>query len=310
VGLWLSGATADWGFQFDAWYGSSRYQASRGFYGKNLFRQVYLGTSPTQASGHNCGPAIMSTPPCLVKDTMILAALSGAKYFTTERLVAFCPFDGGGSLRSVREKTQRLILQRGLRQGKDQVGSLVKAAVLNPANDAEMADSGYFASFHPKRNPLPNRNILWRKVFGIQHPGLDIVPNEGKHFVAPVVPTDRPWYKADSPPRLVTPAEVKDGTLEKVLDKACVRRFAASDPNVLVFDAGPLVYVTDSREENRTTLDFTLEAKTAEDYRCTYLAEDATPVEIELVAEKIAGGWRKRFILFAGCSALLEAKEP
>ena len=88
------------------------------------------------------------------------------------------------------------------------------------------------------------------------------------------------------------------------------RRFKADNPNVLIFDAGQFVYVTDSREENRTTLEFTLESTTDQDYRCTYLAQDATPVEVEPVTEEVPGGWRKKFVLFAGCSALLEARTP
>jgi len=32
--------------------------------------------------------------------------------------------------------------------------------------------------------------------------------------------------------------------------------------------------------------------------------------DVEVATEKIPGGWRKKFILFAGCSALLELKKP
>ena len=84
----------------------------------------------------------------------------------------------------------------------------------------------------------------------------------------------------------------------------------ASDPNVLVFDAGDTIDVTDSREENRATLEFMLESKVERDYRCTILAQDATPCEVEVATEKSPDGWRKKCILFAGCSALLEGRRP
>jgi len=304
IGLWLSGTVKSWGFQFDGWYWPNQYAVARGSFRAKFWPKIYLGNSPTQASGSTFGPAIMSTPPCLVKDTMILAALSGASFFGTERLVAFCPFDGGGSLRSVREKTARLILQRRLHRVQEQVARLVKVAAVNPATDSEVASAGYEHSYVSPA--VPNR--LWKTVFGIADGGLDIVPNEGRHFVVPVVPEQSGWSKATPRPRFITPAEVKDDSFQAVLNQCCPRRFIASDPNVLAFDAGDFIYLTDSREENRTTLEFTLESKVERDFRCTILAQDATPCDVEVATEKTAGGWRKKFILFAGCSALLQTQ--
>lgn len=306
VGLWLSDTVKIWGFQFDGWYWPNQYAVARGSWRAKFWPKIYLGNSPTQASGSTFGPAIMSTPPCLVKDTMVLAALSGASFFATERLVAFCPFDGGGSLRSVREKTARLILQRRLHRTQDQVARLVKVAAINPATDLEVVGTGYVHSYAPQLA----RNQLWKSVFGIADGGLDIVPNEGRHFVVPVVPGTSDWPKSSPRPRFITPAEVKDGSFQAALEQNYPRRFIASDPNVLVFDAGDTLYVTDSREENRTTLEFTLESKVAQDYRCTILAQDATPCDVEVATEELPGGWRKKFVLFAGCSALLEARRP
>jgi len=31
---------------------------------------------------------------------------------------------------------------------------------------------------------------------------------------------------------------------------------------------------------------------------------------VKPVTEEIPGGWRKKFVLFAGCSVLLEARKP
>ncbi|MCX6898558.1 MAG: hypothetical protein NT105_07645 [Verrucomicrobia bacterium] len=305
VGLWLSGTVKSWGFQFDGWYWPNQYAVARRSHRAKFWPKIYLGNSPTQASGSTFGPAIMSTPPCLVKDTMILAALSGASFFGTERLVAFCPFDGGGSLRSVREKTARLILQRRLHRTQDQVARLVKVAAVNPATDLEVAAAGYEHSYVSPA--VPNR--LWKTVFGIADGGLDIIPNEGRHFIVPVVPEQSGWPTAIPKPRFITPAEVKDGSFRTTLDQCYPRRFIASDPNVLVFDAGDTIYITDSREENRTTLEFTLESKVAQDYRCAILAQDGTPCDIEVATEQLPGGWRKKFVLFAGCSALLEVEK-
>ncbi len=306
VGLWLSGTVKNWGFQFDGWYWPNQYSVARGSHRAKFWPAVYLGNNPTQASGNTFGPAIMSTPPCLVKDTMILAALSGASFFATERLVAFSPFDGGGSLRTVREKTARLILQRHLCRTRDQVARLVKVVAINPATDPEVAGAGYEHSYVSPA--VPNR--LWKTVFGIAAGGLDIVPNEGKHFLVPVVPENSGWPKTSPGLRLVTSAEVKDGSFQGTLDQCYPRRFIASDPNVLIFDAGDTVYVTDSREENRTTLDFTLESKLPDEFRCIYLAQDGTPVVAEPVTDKTPDGWRKRFVLFSGCSILLEKTRP
>ncbi|MFA6561353.1 MAG: hypothetical protein WCV00_05540 [Verrucomicrobiia bacterium] len=305
VGLWLSGTVKSWGFQFDGWYWPNQYAVARGSHRAKFWPKIYLGNSPTQASGSTFGPAIMSTPPCLVKDTMILAALSGASFFGTERLVAFSPFDGDGSLRSVREKTARLILQRRLHRTQDQVARLVKVAAINPATDPEVAAAGYEHSYVSPA--VPNR--LWKTVFGIADGGLDIVPNEGRHFVVPVVPEKSGWPAAIPRPRFITPVEVKDGSFQTTLDQCYPHRFIASDPNVLVFDAGDTIYITDSREENRTTLEFTLESKAAQDYQCTILAQDGTPCDVEVATEKLPGGWRKKFILFAGCSALLQTQK-
>ncbi len=78
---------------------------------------------------------------------------------------------------------------------------------------------------------------------------------------------------------------------------------------MLVFDAGDLVYVTDAREDDRTTLDFVLESTEPMACRCTFLAHDGTPTDIAPATEKSAEGWRRRFVMFPGSSLLIDARK-
>ncbi|MDD4017727.1 MAG: hypothetical protein PHV28_07250 [Kiritimatiellae bacterium] len=313
VGLWLSGMTEEWGFQFDGWYTPNRYAFDRGSWRAKYWPQIYQGSDPSQSSRNTFGPAIMSTPPCLVKDTMILSALSGARYFATERLVAFCPHDGGGSLRSVREKTQRLIIRLGLRQQRDKVAKTIRAAALNPGHAEDLARAGYFHSTRAATN------LLWAAVFGldgrayeadfgVKGRAYDLIPNQGRHYVVPVVPDTNNWPVSSPAPRWITPTEVADGSVPAILGKLYPQKFTTDNSNVLVFDAGDLIYITDSREFERTNLEFTLYSREHRDYTCTYLAHDATPIEALPVTEQTESGWKKKFVLFAGCSILLDAR--
>jgi len=293
VGMWLSGMVNEWCFEFDAWYWPNRFANKHG-----LRRETYW---PKQYPKGGLGMARRACPPYLVKDSMILAALTGCAYFATERCGCFGPRE---TLRPVFDKAAELILKRRLVRSKDQVLRLARVAVEYPQTSRKADQCGY-RYYNMKLGP----NYLWKEVFGIPDGGLDLVPNEGRHYIVPVIPPGRKVRKRFR--RVLKADEVaQPELLRSVLAEHYPRRFIASDPSVLVFDAGDVLYITDSREENRTTLEFTLESNVEAGYRCTILAQDATPCDVEVATEKVPGGWRKKFILFAGCSALLELKKP
>jgi len=314
VGLWLSGVSADWGFMFDSCFWSQYLGGvRRGFAGRRkIWESFYpkpvtmggssefdarVGQTPFMSGGFHA--LTQSCPSYLVKDTMILAALTGCRYFQFER---FKPFEPGGTLRPVRDKMASLILERGLCRTADQVRERVEVAVETPAQQEDCFRLGLSHTFSGQKP-----NVFWKQVFNIAEGGLDVVPNEASHHLVPVVPPgtrSRGLFK-----RVLTAEEAaQPEVLRAALAEHHSPRFAASDPNVLVFDAGNFVYITDSREDNRTTLEFTLESKVQQDYRCTILMQDGTPCDVQVATETIPGGWRKPMFLVAGCSALLEAK--
>ena len=292
LGLWLSGTSADWGFMFDSCYWPQYVGALRnGQPGRRTFwSKVY------PSHGEWFGVGITGCPPYLVKDTMMLAALTGCRYFQFER---FRPFEPGGTLRPVRDKTASLIVDRRLWRTEEQVRQFVRLAVETPAHHADLLAAG-FSHTYTNRGP----NLLWKTVFNIGDYGFDIVPNQGSHSIVPVVPPETPSTDAL---HVVKAEEVAQAErFQQILAQRQPQRFTASDPHVLVFDAGKTVYVTDSREDDRTTLDFTLESKVPYECRCTFLTGDGTASSITPVTEKLGEGWRKRFVLFPGCSVLIE----
>lgn len=296
VGLWLSGTSADWGFMFDSCYWPQYIGGMRR--GQRARRSFWNDFYPKHSDWFTVGT--VGCPSYLVKDTMILAALTGCRYFQFER---FKPFEAGGTLRPVRDKTASLILDRKLCQDIEDVRSRVKLAIETPRQHNDLFTQG-FSHTYSKQGP----NLVWKEIFNIADHGLDLIPNEGKNYLVPVIPPDT---NVRAQWRVIQAEEASQpGRLREALAELYPRRFVASDPSVLVFDAGDVVYLTDSREENRTTLEFTLESKTTKDYRCTILSEDATPCDVEVVTEELPGGWRKKFILFAGNSALLDARRP
>jgi len=293
VGLWLSGTSDDWGFMFDSCYwpqyigGVRRGQPAR----RTFWNDYY----PKHA--HWFAAGTLGCPPYLVKDAMILAALTGCRYFQFER---FKPFEPGGTLRPVRDKTAGLILDRKLVQDIGRVRALARVALESPRRHDDLFPLGFSHTYSKQGS-----NIVWKEVFHIPDGGLDMIPNDGRHYVVPVIPPGPTPTNMFS--RVLTADEAAaPDRLHAALAGSQPPRFTASDPNALVFDAGDCVYVTDSREENRTTMEFTLESTTPSYYRCTILMEDGTPCDVGVATEKTAGGWRKKFVLFAGCSALLE----
>jgi hypothetical protein len=314
VGLWLSGVSANWGFMFDSCFWPQYLGAARrGFMGRRKIwesfypKPVTMG-GPPQFDARVGQTAFMSggfhaltqsCPSYLVKDTMILAALTGCRWFQFERFKAFEP---GGTLRPVRDKTASLILDRGLCRTADQVRERVELAVETPARQEDGFSLGFSHTFS-RQKP----NVLWKEVFNVAEGGLDLVPNEASHYLVPIIPPgmrSRGLFK-----RVLTAEEAaQPEVLRAALAQHHIQRFIASDPNVLVFDAGSFVYITDSREDDRTTLEFTLESRVQQDYRCTVLTQDATQCDVEVASEKTASGWRKPFFLVAGCSVLLEAE--
>jgi hypothetical protein len=106
------------------------------------------------------------------------------------------------------------------------------------------------------------------------------------------------------------PEQINTGhALSSALASGYPRHFVASDSNVLVFDAGKYVYITDSRVINRTDLELSLESLV--DYECKFLflTQDATALKnIEPVKETNGKGWKIKILLPAGCSILLVTK--
>jgi len=295
VGLWLSGTSADWGFMFDSCYWPQYIGALRN--GQPGRRKYWSLLYPEHSDW--CGATTAACPPYLVKDSMILAALTGCRFFQFER---FRPFEPGGTLRPVRDKTAGLILDRKLWRTQDAVRKLVRLAVETPERHESLFARGFS---HTYTNQGPN--VVWKAVFNIGDYGFDMIPNEGRHYVVPVVP---PGATAGAGVEVVKAAEAaRPGRLEELLVKHYPRRFAASDPHVLVFDAGDVVYLTDSREDDRTTIEFTVESKTPDEYRFTLLTADCTPTGVRPVIEQLPGGWRTKLVLFGGGSALLELKK-
>jgi hypothetical protein len=295
VGLWLSGTTTAWGFMFDSCYWPQYVGGVRN--GQPGRRTYWSGVYPNH--GHWFAAGTCGCPSYLVKDTMILAALSGCRYFQFER---FRPFEPGGTLRPVRDKTASFIVDRRLWRTEDEVRKRVRVAVETPARHADLFTTGFS---HTYTNQGPN--LLWKAVFNIDDKGMDVIPNDGRYYVVPVVPPQTP--STDTLRVLKAEEVAKTDEFRRILADRYPQRFVASDPHVLVFDAGDAVYLTDSRDDDRTTLDFTLESRVAYDCKCTFLTSDGTSTSVTPATEEVTQGWRKRFVLFPGCSVLMEEKK-
>jgi len=295
LGLWLSGTTTDWGFMFDSCYWPQYIGAERK--GQRGRRKYWSEVYPEHGEWFTAGTC--GCPSYLVKDTMILAALTGCRYFQFER---FKPFEPGGSLRPVRDKTAGLILDRRLTRTQEEVRSVVRVAVETPAKHADFLADG-FSHTYTDLGP----NVVWKSVFHIDDFGFDVIPNEGRYYTVPVVPPQTP---ATDRLQVVKAEEAaRPGRLDEILAQRYPQRFVASDPHVLIFDAGDIVYLTDCREDDRTTLDFTLESKVPYDARCTFLNQDCTASPVRPATEDLPHGWRKRFVIFPGCSVLIEKQK-
>jgi len=291
VGLWLAGLSDGWGCKFDSWF-YTNYIANK----HHTRRETFY-----PAMGKNMmGTTLMSCPPYLLKDFVLLAALTGSRYFTTERNGVY-DYAARGPLRPVLDKTYEFIVKNRLWRSKEEVRSLCKVAVETPADQQGVMAQGYTHS------DVGNPNILWKQVLGIEDGGIDLIPKEGKNYIVPIIPPE--GGSAKSFRCILTPRDVADSKrLSSALNENHPRRFVASDPNVLIFDAGDCVYVTDSRDENRTTLEFTLESQSEGKYQCLFLAPDATSFSVEPATQITAQGWVKKILLPSGCSMLFLKK--
>ncbi|MEI8087552.1 MAG: glycoside hydrolase family 98 domain-containing protein, partial [Paludibacter sp.] len=294
VGLWLSGHSGGWGIKFDSWYYSNLLAVKSGARREQYYPS--LGKNVMNMTLYAC-------PPYLLKDGMILSALTGSSYFSTEAMGAY-DYATDGPLRSVLDKTYQFIVANQLWRSKNEVLALCKVALESPVQ-SEVLAKGFSHSFTKQSN---SPNIVWNQVFGIADNGLDFIPNEGKNFIVPVVPKQDNAKKLF--PLILKPEKITTGNaLSAALASNYPRRFVASDANVLVFDAGKYVYITDSRETNRTDLEFSLESSSSDDYNFLYLMPDATCLtNIKPTKELSSQAWKVKILLPVGCSILMIKK--
>ena len=294
VGLWLSGYSAGWGIKFDSWYYSNLLAVKSGTRREKYYPS--LGKNVMNMTLYAC-------PPYLLKDGMILSVLTGSSYFSTEPNGAY-DYATRGALRTVLDKTYEFIVANQLWRSKNEVLALCKVAVESPCQ-SEIRSKGFSHSYTKEPN---SPNIVWNQVLGISDNGLNFIPNEGKNFIVPVVPKQDNAKKLF--PIILKPEEIATGNaLSEALASNYPRRFVASDANVLVFDVGKYIYITDSRETNRTDLEFSVESSGTYDYNFLYLMPDATCLtNINPTKELTAQGWKVKILLPAGCSILLIQK--
>ena len=289
VGLWLSGYTNAWGFKFDTWYYSNYIPMTNG-----TTRSYYstIGTGMDGIGLYGC-------PSYLVKDNMILSVLTGSNYFSTEPNGVYDYVSPQGPLRGVIDNVYQLIVANLLVRSKSDVMALCKVAVESPTQSA-IGSKGFTHSTTTATRP----NILWKQVFAIPDSGLDIIPNDGKNFIVPVVP---PTGSTATFTKLLTATSASSAAaLSSTLTSYYPRRFIASDPNVLVFDAGKYIYITDSREDNRTLLQFTLQSTVAFNYNLILLTADGTvKTGVKPTQTASGAGWSINLLLPVGCSILL-----
>jgi hypothetical protein len=297
VGMWLSGYSSAWSFKFDSFYYENYIIAEKGMAERDK-HQYYPSLGKNVARFYR-----IACPSYLLKDSMILAALTGASCFANEPTPAF-DYATQGPLRPTLDKTYEFIVENKLWRSKNEILSLCKVALESPV-PSEIRAQG-FSHSHTKKDNSPN--IVWNQVFGIPDGGHNLLPKEGKNFIVPVVPHQGGTQQ--SFPVTLKPEQINTGhALSLALASGYPRHFVASDSNVLVFDAGKYVYITDSRVINRTDLEFSLESLV--DYECKFLflTQDATALKnIEPVKENIGKGWRIKILLPAGCSILLTKK--
>jgi hypothetical protein len=291
VGMWLSGLVDNWGMEFDDWYWINYFCHSRGMHRSNLGPD-YHGEDTFEMSEMSC-------PPYLLKDTMILAALTGAKYFKTEADPSFVPYDSpygsfGGSLRSTRLKLAELIASGDVRRSLPEVAENVRVAVETPTQCSDIAKLGYQYTY-PSEGP----NILFKEALGIPDGSFCTLPKKAPFSFIPVFPHQE-GNKSEievvqNPEMLATALAAKT---------PCP--ISSDDPDVLIFDAGEMIYVTDNREEDRSNRIITLKDTSCGKYEFIWLAEDSTPLKVKAPSvSKSASGNEMRIPLFAGTSYLI-----
>lgn len=300
VGMWLSGLVGDWGFEFDDWHWINYFCHSRGMH-RSEFAPAFHGEDSFEMCGMNC-------PPYLVKDTMILSAMTGAKYFQTEADPSFVPYDSpygssGGSLRSVRQKVAELIATEGVRRSLAKVASNVRLAVETPAQPGDLARCGCQYTFTDE-----GPNVLFKETLGIPAGDLGTLPRKAPFFLPPLIP---PGKGARLGVRTLAASEMAGGPelLCRALSERSASPLTSDDPDVLVFDAGDVVYVTDGRAEGRTSRIVSLTDASCGEYEFISLSADSTPVKVKAPpVKRTSVGCEMRLPLFAGGSFLLRRR--
>lgn len=291
VGMWLSGLVDNWGVEFDDWYWINYFCHSRGTH-RSKFGPAYHGEDTFEMSGMSC-------PPYLLKDTMILAALTGAKYFKTEADPSFVPYDSpygsfGGSLRSAKLKVAELIVSQDVQCTLPEVTRNVKLAVETPSQYCDFARLGYQYTF-----PAEGPNILFKKALGISDGSFCTLPKKAPFSFIPIFP---PQDSNKSEVEVVQNPEM----LSMVLATKIPCPISSDDSDVLIFDAGEMIYVTDNREEDRSNRIITMKDASRGEYEFIWLAEDSTFLKIKAPSvSKSASGNEMRVPLFAGTSYLM-----
>lgn len=296
VGMWLSELVADWGFEFDDWYWINYFCHSRGTHRKQ-FGPAFHGDDTFEMTAMSC-------PQYLVKDTMILSALTGARYILTEADPSFIPYNSpygsfGGSLRSVRQKVSELIVVEKLWMDKKTVASNVRLAIETPLTYSDVIRQGY--QYTDKEGP----NCLFNTVFGVPDGDLCTTPRKAPYFLTPIIPSGK-YHNSFSDMDIPVVPEYDLKNIASILSGKKRSPIVTNDPHTLIFDAGNIIYITDNRAEGRLGHSITVWDYSNGEYEFTFLADDATPVKIKApVVRKKAGKHEFQLCLFAGGSFLL-----
>lgn len=297
VGMWLAGLVEEWGFEFDDWYWINYFCHTRKTH-RSKFGPAFHADDTFEMSGMSC-------PQYLVKDTMILSALTGASYMQTEADPSFMPYDTpygsfGGSLRSVRLKVAEVIATEGLRRSRVDVANNVRAVVETAAQPSDILRLGYQYTY-PEAGP----NHLFSAAFGVPDGSFCTLPKKAPYYMVPIMPVT--WRREEFPgavPQVIRESQL--AATASILARETPSPISSDDPNVLVFDAGEFVYITDNREEDRTGRYINIRDALRDEYEFTYLAEDSTPVKVKAPPMRDGSAGRDfTLCLFAGGSFLL-----
>ena len=296
AGLWLTGITAAWGLEYDVYYWRNRTSRMRGKEREQFWINLHDGNM-WQSSAF----AREANPPWVLKDIMILSALTGCKYFSHEVWGGFGP---GEELRKVFENTCRTIIRLDLVKRRNKMLKLTPLAVQTTKNSQDAFRLGY--RYGRGNNKLSNRespNILWKEVFGMPSGSFRMIPVKGEHYLVPVVP---PGFR-ETFNNVLLPHEIAARRpLVDELRKIKRNRFTADDQRILVFDAGDNIYITQNNEDRRETIEFTLSARVNEDYSCKPISWTGKLYnKLDFVKRKTKRGWCRRILLYPGQSIVM-----